>query len=133
MGHRSRCYNPVNIIQNGGLSPFFQIFNCSLGCTQDRGMIPVLVYNGSNVLVFRILSFYNPRRRPTAILGNTELVITLQRVGEGTERGHWDICLSPNIWAKYLSDKYRVKLGHFVNFLYIYFLAKMSCPKVDYL
>jgi len=27
---------------------------------------------------------------------------------------------------------YHVKIGHFVNFSYIYFSAKMSSPKVDY-
>ena len=30
---------------------------------------------------------------------------------------------------KYFSAKYRVKVGHFVNFSYVYFRAKMSCPQ----
>jgi len=35
-------------------------------------------------------------------------------------------------WGKYFSffsSKYYVKFGHFVNFSYIYFRAKMSCPQ----
>ena len=36
-------------------------------------------------------------------------------------------CLPKNS-RKYFSGNYHVKFGHFVNFTYIYFGAKMSCP-----
>jgi len=33
------------------------------------------------------------------------------------------------IWAKYFSGKYHITFGHYVNFSYVYFPAKMSCPQ----
>jgi len=36
----------------------------------------------------------------------------------------------PKIGKKYFSGNYHVKFGHFVNFSYIYFRARMSCPQM---
>jgi len=33
------------------------------------------------------------------------------------------------MYEKYFWDKYHAEFGHFVNFSYMYFRAKMSCPQ----
>jgi len=51
------------------------------------------------------------------------------RVSAGIEDGEQGRHVpAPQNRGKYFSDNYRVKFGHFVNFSYTYFRAKMSCP-----
>jgi len=50
----------------------------------------------------------------------------------GVRDGQRGFALSPKIVRKNIfRANYRIKLGHFVNLSFIYFRAKMSCPKVD--